>query len=479
MMDYLLLAPEIVIGLFAFLVLILDLFIGEDKKKVLHYLTLSGVLLAIVALFTTLGASGSIWNNVLIIDLFSQFFKGIFLLIVLLVTLGSMVYIEDKEGLGEYYTLLMFSTLGMMLVASSGELITLYISLELATLSTYALVGFFKSDPNSSEAAIKYFIISALSSALIVFGMSFIYGVTGTTKILVISDILKNLLAQGVLRPVIVLGVILILAGFGFEIAAVPFHMWLPDTYEGAPTTITAFMAAGMEAMGFAAVFRLFGVSFIGLKSQWSLIFAILAAFTMILGNLVPLMQKSAKRLLAYSCIGHAGYILIAMAVVSPLGFAGGMLHLLNYVFMKGGAFIILAFLSSAAGINSIEDFKGLGNRAPISSFCLTVFLLSLAGIPPMGGFWSKFIIFSAAIEGGVVWLAVIGVITSAVSLYYYAKIIKEMYIVKVDKVERIEEPWPIVLALVICIVALFVIGLYPEPFLSSAMKIGNLILKL
>ncbi|MFQ5887472.1 MAG: NADH-quinone oxidoreductase subunit N [Candidatus Hydrothermarchaeales archaeon] len=477
MMNYLLLAPEAIIGLLGFLVLIIDLFIGEEKK-ILHYLTLSGVLISSLALLSLLGATGSIWNNVIIIDPFSQFFKGIFLLIVLLVTLASIVYIEDKEGLGEYYTLLLFSTLGMMFVASSGELITLYISLELATLSTYALVGFFKNDPNSSEAAIKYFIISALSSALIVFGMSFIYGVTGTTKIYVISEILKELIAQRVLEPVIVLGVVLMIAGFGFEIAAVPFHMWLPDTYEGAPTTITAFMAAGMEAMGFAAVFRIFGISFIAVKEQWALIFAILAFLTMVLGNLVPLMQKSVKRLLAYSCIGHAGYILIALAVVSPLGFAGGAFHLLNYVFMKGGAFIVVAFLSSAMSINNIEDYKGLGNRAPITSLCMTIFLLSLAGIPPMGGFWSKFIIFSAAIESGMVWLAVVGVITSAISLYYYAKIIKEMYIVKTEKTEKIEEPRAIILALLISLAALLLIGLYPEPFLAFAMKVGNIILK-
>jgi len=477
-MNYFLIAPELVIGLFSFLVLITDLYIGENKK-ILHYLTLTGVILSSVALLSVMGASASIWNNILIIDTFSQFFKGIFLLILLLVTLTSIVYIGDKEGLGEYYTLLLFSTLGMMLVASSGELITLYISLELATLSTYGLVGFFKNDPNSSEAAIKYFIISALSSALIVFGMSFIYGVTGTTKIYVISGILTELISQGVLKPVIVLGVILMIAGFGFEIAAVPFHMWLPDTYDGAPTTITAFMAAGMEAMGFAAVFRIFGVSLIAVKGQWTLVFAALAAMTMILGNLVPLMQKNVKRLLAYSCIGHAGYILIALAVATPLGFAGGMFHLLNYVFMKGGAFVVVAFLSSTMAINSIEDYRGLGNRAPITAFCMTIFLLSLAGIPPMGGFWSKFILFSAAIDGGMAWLAVIGVITSAISLYYYAKIIKEMYLVKTDNMEKIKEPKSIILVLLISLCALFLIGVYAEPFLASAMKASNLILKL
>ena len=238
-------------------------------------------------------------------------------------------------------------------------------------------------------------------------------------------------------------------------------------------------MAAGMEAMGFAAVFRIFGVSFIAVKEQWALIFAVLAIFTMVLGNLVPLMQKNVKRLLAYSCIGHAGYILIGLAVVSPLGFSAGAFHLLNYVFMKGGAFIAVAFLSSTAAINSIEDFRGLGTRAPITSFCLTIFLLSLAGIPPMGGFISKFLIFSSAIEGGFVWLAVVGVITSAISLYYYAKIIKEMYLVKVEKTEKIDEPKSIILVLLISVVGLLVIGIYPEPFLASALKIGNLILRL
>ncbi|MFQ6137263.1 MAG: NADH-quinone oxidoreductase subunit N [Candidatus Hydrothermarchaeales archaeon] len=473
-MNYLLIFPEIILGLFGLLTPIIDLFIAKEKKSILHYWTLVGLLLSLSALLKVLNVRGTIWNGILVIDPFSHFFKIIFLIVALLVTLASIVYMEKHEDLGEYYTLILFATLGMMFVASSGELITLYISLELATVSTYALVGFFKKDPNSSEAAIKYFIISALSSALIVFGMSFIYGATGSTKIYVISGILKDLIGQKALEPILILGAVLLIAGFGFEIAAVPFHMWLPDAYEGAPTTITAFMATALEAMGFAAVFRIFGVSMTAMQSRWGFIFAILAFMTMVWGNLVPLVQRSVKRLLAYSCIGHAGYILIGVAVVSPLGIAGGLLHLLVYVFMKGSAFIAVAMLSHTLALRDIEDYRGLRDSAPITAFCLTIFLLSLAGIPPLGGFVSKFVIFSAAIEGGMAWLAVVGVITSAISLYYYAKIIKEMYIVRSGKSEKIIEPKPILLVLVVSLIALFLIGLYPDPFIAFAMKAGN-----
>ncbi|MEE8168560.1 MAG: NADH-quinone oxidoreductase subunit N [Candidatus Hydrothermarchaeales archaeon] len=470
-MNYLLVAPELILASFGIVVLLLDLFIKE--KKLLTYWTLAGLLTTLLAVFYLLGSSGLIWNGILIIDSFSLFFKIVFLVVAILVTLASATYIQDGD-LGEYFTLIIFSTLGMMFVASSGELITLFVSLELATVPTYALVGFFKKDPHSSEAAIKYFIIGALSSAIIVFGMSLIYGVTGSTYLYEISAALREPAVQGMYNPVLLLGTILLVAGFAFEIAAVPFHMWVPDTYQGAPTTITIFMAAQAEAMGFAAIFRLFGVALGPLQLNWQSLFMVLAVMTLLLGNLVPLVQTSVKRLLAYSCIGHAGYILIGLAVATPLGFTGGMFHVLTYAFMKGGAFLVVTMVSYTLLVDDIDDYAGLRDKAPLTAFCMLIFLLSLAGVPPLAGFWSKFIIFSAAIEGGVAWLAVLGVITSAISLYYYARIIKAMYLTPTEKMERIKEPKPLLLAMLIALAGTILIGLYPEPilkFVSSAVQ--------
>jgi NADH-quinone oxidoreductase subunit N len=463
-------APEIIMTIWGLSTPLLDAF--TNRRKTLVYWTFTGLVASLIAVIALINAEDSIWNGILVVDPFSQFFKMVFLIVALLVV-GTAVSTREIEDLGVYFSLIFYATLGMMLVASSGELITLFISLELATLSTFALVGFIKRDPSSSEAALKYFVIGAFSSAIILFGMSLIYGVTGSTYLPAISDSLSSLLPGHVaFEPALTLGVILLIAGFGFEIAAVPFHLWIPDTYEGAPTTITLFLATAAEAMGFAAVFRIFGGSLTSLADLWTVAFALLAILTMTWGNVAALAQVNVKRMLAYSSIGHAGYILIALAVFTPLGFAGGFIHILAYIFMTGGAFAIVSFLSNTYNIHTYEDYSGLRDLAPISSLAMAIFLLSLAGVPPLAGFLSKFVLFAAAINANLAILAIFGVVNSAISLYYYAHVLKNVYFRDLKKkVQKKPEPTLFLFLIIAAVVLTFLIGLLPEFTINFTMK--------
>ncbi len=471
-------SPEIIMMVWGLLTPLLDAFTKEKDRKRLTYWAFTGLVASLIASIALINVEANIWGGIILIDPFSQFFKIIFLIVALLVV-GTAVSTKEIEDTGVYFSLVFYATLGMMLVASSGELITLFVSLELATLSIFALVGFIKKDPASSEAALKYFIIGAFSSAVILFGMSLIYGVTGSTYLSVISESISALVAgHGTFNPILALGVLLLIAGFGFEIAAVPFHLWVPDTYQGAPTSITLFLATGAEAMGFAAVFRIFGGSLGALSELWMLAFALLAILTMTWGNVAALAQSNVKRMLAYSSIGHAGYILIALAVVTPLGFAGGFLHILAYVFMAGGAFAVVSFFANTYNAHTYEDYRGLRDLAPTTSLAMVFFLLSLAGVPPLAGFLSKFILFAAAIDAKMAILAIFGVINSAVSLYYYSHVLKNMYFRDLPKkVERKPEPRLFLFLIVASVVLTFVIFLDSGRFIDLTMDAAKAIL--
>jgi NADH-quinone oxidoreductase subunit N len=457
--------PEILVTTFAVIVLTMDLFIKE--KRLLAYTSLAGLILATLASFFIFNARGQLFNGLFVFDPFAVFFKLIFLAVAILVVIASIDYVKMKEGQGEYYSLLLFATLGMMIVASAGDLVTLYLGLELASISTYVLTGL-RKDAIGSEAAGKYYVIGALSSAIIVFGISLLYGITGTTNIAALAG--ADLLAYPVIALV---GAIFLIAGFGFKMAAVPFHMWAPDAYQGAPTTVTAFLAAGAKKMGFAAAFKVFAVATIALKADMSIAFALIAVVTMTLGNVVALLQKDIKRMLAYSSVGHVGYILIGLAVFTPLGYAGGLFHVLTHAFMKAGAFIAVALVSVALLSDRIDDYKGLGKRAPITAFALLIFLLSLIGIPPLAGFWSKVVILLAAVQAGgyFILLAVALVINSVISLFYYGRVIKYMYITRHTETARIKEPIPYAVAMIIAVAALVLMGLFPQTIVEFAMK--------
>jgi NADH-quinone oxidoreductase subunit N len=359
----------------------------------------------------------------------------------------------------------------MVLVAYSTDLVMLFIAWELMSIPTYILVGFLKKDPISNEAAIKYFLFGALASAIIIYGISLAYGITGSTNI---GEVIQGFMVlDASLVPIGLLAVGMFIAGFGFKMGLVPFHMWLPDTYEGAPPTITTLLAAGTKKAGFAAALRVIVMGTVALSLDWTLALGIIAVMTMTVGNIAAVMQKNLARMLAYSSIGHAGYILIGLSIApfSTIGLQGSLFHIFNHAVMKGAAFIAVAGIVTALAVTHIEKIKGLGRRMPITALGLVISLLALAGVPPLNGFWSKLVLFGSAIDAGTVvwwgpWLAVAGVLNSALSLAYYGWIIRKMYF-EGEKEKRIKEPRTIIAVMIFSIIFMVTIGVFPEPIIQ------------
>jgi NADH-quinone oxidoreductase subunit N len=413
-------------------------------------------------------------QEVLVDDLFGSFFAIALLLVSVMVTASSWNYYKGKSNPAAYYSLILLSTIGMVIIAYSTDFVMLFVAWELMSLPTYALAGFTKRDPISNEAAIKYFMFGALSSALIVFAMGLVYGITGTTNI---GDSIRAMTSlDASLTPVALLAIGLFIAGFGFKMGLVPFHMWLPDAYEGAPTTIGALLAAGTKKAGFAAALRVIVLGMFALNLEWTLVLAIVAVFTMTLGNLGALMQRSVPRILAYSSIAQAGYIMMGIALTpfSEQALSGSLFHILNHAVMKSAAFLAAAAVATALAGYSLEKYRGLGKRMPITAIALSISLLALAGVPPLNGFWSKLVIFGAGINSGPVaewgpWLAIAGVLNSALSLGYYAWIMRKMYMEDAPDMSKVKEPRAIVAVLVFAMVFMVGFGIWHAPLLDFA----------
>ncbi len=487
-MNYILLAPEILLTLLALVIVLMGLLISDRSKNMLGYVSAAGLGAAIVYILGTKG-EGSFFYEALVVDSLSQFFKLIFVVVSLLVVIASIKYFENNRNQDEYYALLLLATVGMMVVASANDLVVLFVGFELASMSTYVLAGFEKKNPASLEAALKYFIIGSLSSALMLFGMSLVYGATGSTNIPAIIEFFTG----NSVTSLDIIAVLFLVAGFGFKMALVPFHMWAPDTYEGSPSVVSALLAAGSKKMGFVAAFRilvLLAVAAPPLRMDIQMAFAILVLISMTYGNIVAISQKSIKRMLAYSSIAQAGYIALAFVVITPMSIAGGALLALGHAFMKGGAFIAVAVVGymvlsdnkNAKNTDDIEHFAGLGKRAPITAFSMLVFLLALAGIPPSAGFVGKFVIFYAVTIEAVIqassWLlfiVIVAILNSALSIYYYARVVKYMY-VHPPGGNKIKEPAPYVAAIVLALIGTIGIGLYPEPFIEMAMNAARVL---
>jgi len=388
---------------------------------------------------------------------------------VLLTVLISVKYIEvEKVNFGEYYSLILFSTLGMMLMASAGDLIVLYLGLELMALSTYVLAGFKRYDVRSNEAAMKYLLLGAFASAFLLYGTSMIYGLTGTTDIKAISAyIVEHGLAP---NPVLTLSMLLFAVAFSFKIAAVPFHMWAPDVYEGAPTSITAFMSVGPKAAGFAVLGRVFMVAFGSVKVEWAAVLVPIAILTMGVGNIVALSQTNIKRMLAYSSIAHAGYMLLGIIAGTADGMASVLNYMLIYGFMNIGAFAVVIMLRSEGfkGDN-ISDYEGLSKTHPMAAALMLVFMFSLTGIPPTAGFMGKFYIFMSAINAGYTWLVIIAVIFSAISAYFYLRIVMYMYMKEPRETVQLSTSNGLGLALAITVIAVLAIGVLPSSVVNFA----------
>lgn len=410
-------------------------------------------------------------EDVLVDDAFGGFFAITMLIVAIFTTVGSFNYMRKKNYPAVYYSLILLSTIGMVLVAYSTDLVMVFVAWELMSIPTYVLVGFMKKNPSSNEAALKYFLFGALSSAIIVYGISLSYGLTGSTNIGEVIQGYSTL--DPSLLPLALLSVGMFIAGFGFKMGLVPFHQWLPDTYEGAPPTITTLLAAGTKKAGFAATIRIVVLGMVVLNLDWTLALGIIAVMTMTIGNIAAIMQKNLARMLAYSSIAHAGYILIGLAVApySPLGLQGSLYQILNHAVMKGAAFIAITGIVTTLAVTNIDKLKGLGRRMPITSLGLVISLFALAGVPPLAGFWSKIMLFGGALDAGSTiwwapWLAIAGVLNSALSLAYYGWITRKMYF-EGETEKRVSEPKSVIAIMIFSIIFLVGFGVYPDPIIK------------
>ncbi len=462
--------PELVLALLACLLFVLVPFVPKEKRELLGYFSIGSLIVSGLLIIPLWGKNVSAFSGMIVLDAYAIFFKVLFLVIALLVILISTLYLKiERVHLGEYYGLVLFATVGMMLMPASSDLLSFYLSLELMSMSFYILAAFMRKDAKSVEAGMKYFLTGVFTSGLILYGVAFLYGAAGTTNLKAIQAFLSQANISG--SPTLILGLILLTAGFAFKIAAVPFHMWAPDVYEGAPTTVTAFLSAGSKAATFAAMVRVFisGLSF-SYGTWWQFLW-IIAVLTMTVGNVAALLQTNVKRLLAYSSIAHAGYILIGLIAASQVGLASILIYLVAYIFMTIGAFtmIILLCKFNSRG-DQISDFKGLARTHPAVAAAFVLFALSLIGIPPTAGFIGKLFLFNAAIQGGFYWLAIIGILNSTISLYYYFKIVMAMYMEEPQGSTPLSFSPPLTVALGVTAFATLFIGLYPEPLIRAAL---------
>ncbi|HYE65507.1 MAG TPA: NADH-quinone oxidoreductase subunit N [Pyrinomonadaceae bacterium] len=506
--DLQLIAPELILTACACAALIMEVILPYRKSKWTAYFCLIGVALAVISLLTLFkGVSGTYlpWRvegalpnltgfyGTVRLDGFAFVFKLIFLLAAALAIAISTRFLDiEGEQHGEYYALILFATVGMMFLGCGYDLIVLYISLELMALSFYVLVAFTKRERRSNEAAMKYFLLGAFSSGILLYGMSLLYGVAGSTNL---GDIARSINAAmatapqeaGVaatalpLRPLLLLGMISLAAGLFFKIAAVPFHMWAPDAYEGAPTSVTAFLSTGSKAASFALYARIFIEALGGMRVEWAPLLGLVAAITILVGNWAAITQENSKRLLAYSSISNAGYLLLGLIAGNSYGYIGLVIYLLVYTLMNIGAFGVVISLRRRGIIGDhVDDMMGLAQKAPGMAIMMTIFMLSLGGLPATGGFIGKYFLFWGLLKRGdteaknwYYWLAVWAILNTVVSFYYYVRFIRVMYLG-----DRMADERPLALspalrtALVISVIGVIFIGIYPQPFIDVAQKL-------
>lgn len=469
-MNLQLFIPELSLVAFAILVILLDLVV--QRKGILAVVSIAGLVVS--AGFTIAmwgGSPQAIFNNMLAVDNFALFFKLLFLGIATLVILSSTDYVSKFSRFrGEYYALVLLSALGMMLMAATTDLISMYVALELTGISIYILVGFLK-DKKSTEASLKFLLLGAIASATLLYGMALIFGFTGKTQLGEIAQVIQTMSLSGVISsPGLILGIVLVIAGFGFKIAVVPFHMWVPSIYEGAPTPITAYLVAE-KAAGFAIILRIFYSAFGApqwLSQDWALVFAVLAVIGMFLGNITALPQTNIKRMLGYSTIAQAGYLLVGLAVVgmSPMADTVGrstiLFFLASYALTNLGAFTAIIAISNKVNSDLIEDYSGMGKRAPLLALGLTLCLISLIGMPPAAGFMAKFYLFSGAVQNGLLWLVIIAVINTVISAYYYLRVVKVMWLGAPASEEKVPSSGALRLALFFSCLGVLILGIIP-----------------
>jgi len=477
-LDYHGLAPEIILTLVVAIVLLADLFLDQSRKWLLPNIAAFGLVTAMVPIITLALSDTDVRSMVggaYVVDNFALVLKALFLGVGFVVLLISINYVEDGDYYeGEFYFLLLCSLLGMVVMSSSRDLITIFVALETLSIPAYMLAGWRKRDLKSNEASLKYYLLGVLASAIMLYGMSLIYGFTGTT---VLAEIGAQMAGNAAEQPMVTLAIVFIIVGFAFKVSAVPFHSWAPDTYEGAPTPVTAFLSVASKTGGFVALLQLVFVGFFGRDDVWGPMFGILAVLTMTVGNLVALRQTNIVRLLAYSSIAQAGYILVPLAVAGSAGaeaadsaFTAVVVYLLVYAAMNLGAFAIVIAVARKTRSGEISSYGGLYEYAPGLAVIMTIFLFSLAGIPPLAGLWAKLFVFRSVIDAGTPWALLLGVVVavnSVIALFYYAAIAKEMWMNPVPDGDTtpIRVPPPLVTALAITAVVVVVVGVYPQTF--------------
>ena len=474
--------PELYLSALFMVLIILDLVLGGRKNRILASATIIGLLGSVYFIFQQHSLpDAEIFFGMYALDRFGIFFKYFFVLTGILAVVISM---EDEQlngqdaGVGEYYALVVAMVIGMMMMASSTDLLMMFLAMELVGLSAYVLTGYLKRDPRSSEAALKYLVYGAVSSGMLLYGFSLIYGLTAQTNI---SKISMELTQHGYDPLVMILATLLVMAGLGYKMGAVPFHFWSPDVYEGAPTPVTAYLSTGSKAAGFALLMRIFFVAVPHvsegvedmLSIDWLTIMMIIAAASMIYGNVVAIWQKNVKRLLAYSSIAHAGYLLLGIITMDKIGTQAVLVYLAGYLLMNIGAFYVVVVISNKTGSENVDDYRGLGRKMPLAGAALTVFLISLVGLPPTFGFIGKLMIFSALIGKGdlFMWLALIGILTSVISLYYYMFIPLNMFLRDSDQNSEVEVRTGMVSNVVTAVLMILTLyfGLFFQPIAQFA----------
>ena len=466
--DWLPLLPGLTVTVTAVLVLLWDLWMREEERTLLAWLSLLG--LGVAAIFSPIlwGRSVNAFNGTLALDNYALFLNLLLCPAAGLTILMSVNYLEGSEiRRGEYYSLILFATLGMMIMAAATDLIVIFLGLETMSIAVYVLAGIWRQQPRSTEAALKYFLLGAFASGFLLYGIALVYGATGSTQL---ARVAEYIAAEGV-SPLLLAGVAMLFVGFGFKVAAAPFHVWTPDVYQGSPTTVTAFMAVGVKAAAFAAFARVFMDSLGGIHAEWESVMWVLAVLTMTIGNVTAIVQSNIKRMLAYSSIAHAGYLLIAIVAANELAGAALLYYLVAYALMNLGAFgVVMAVGHKGEANEEIADYAGLGFRYPALGAAMAVFLLSLTGVPPLVGFTGKFYIFGAAVQAGYIGLAVIGVLNSVVSAYYYIGVIVTMYMQEGDKEIGVLSARPyLALAIIITALGTVLMGIFPGPYMVLA----------
>jgi len=466
--DYIRVLPELILTIAGTLIMICEPFTSRKRKDWLGYFAIAALLAALWGTAAAYAREGNAFSDLIVVDGFATYFRGLVIVVGILAILASFQYLRrERADKGEYFALILFSVMGQCLMSSANELIIMFIGLEISSIATYVLAGFLRDDKRNNEAAVKYFLLGSFATAFLLYGIAWVYGATEST---ILPSIRASLLNRDVNVTMVSIAAALMFVGFGFKVSVVPFQIWAPDVYQGAPAPVSGFMSAAPKAAAFAMFVRVYMTAFEPITNRWEPFVWACALLTMIVGNFAALMQTNIKRLLAYSSIAHAGYILVAVAAHSRIGISAVMFYTAAYAFMNVGAFAVVTYFSrQGERYVNVEDLAGLGWRQPVTAGLFSLFILSLIGVPLTAGFFGKFYIFKAALDSNLVWLAVFGLLTSAVGAYYYLRILVVMYMREPEEPAETAPPVGIGMqaALWASAIGTLVLGIFPSVLLD------------